>query len=179
MLASDIPPHQQLIGEERGLLFKTGDIESCVRCLDWAINHTAEMLARARNAQRYVKANYNWNHITSETLKLYTTVCNSSDTFGTQVPRSNTYALASGSINYANTKPLYSYLLEAGLVTEENINHALAEQQVTGMPLRAILVQQGLIKEKTIEYLMEKVILPEKELAKGSLFFNPRLRQKV
>ncbi len=174
VIASNILPHQQLIGEGRGMLFQTGDIDSCVRCLDWALHHPQEMSAMARNAQIHVKANYNWDHITRETLRLYTTLCTSSDTSGTQVQPSNRHALASGSINYANITPLCSCLLEAGLVTEEHINNALAEEKVTGMPLRTILVQQGLIKEQTIKYFLEKVILPERNLAKGSRFLNLR-----
>ncbi|MFQ4140935.1 glycosyltransferase family 4 protein [Chlorogloeopsis sp. ULAP02] len=75
--ASDIPPHEQLIGRERGMLFETGNLNSCIRSLDWAIHHPTEMTAMAKNAQKYVQLNYSWDRITSETLKLYTNLLNS------------------------------------------------------------------------------------------------------
>lgn len=179
VLASDIPPHQQLIAEGRGMLFKSGDIASCVCYLDWAINHPSELSAMARNAQIHVHANYNWQHVTTETLKLYTTLCSSSD-IDVQGQRLNRQALASGAINYdARVKPLGSYLVEAGFVSQEHINNALAEQKLTGMRLGEILVKQGLIQEQTIEDLMEQVILPERRIAKKSVSVEPELRQNI
>lgn len=77
VLASDIPPHQQLISGGRGMLFEAGNVQSCVRSLDWAVNHPQELAAMANNAQKHVQATYSWDRITSETLKLYTTLLNS------------------------------------------------------------------------------------------------------
>ncbi|TBR58052.1 glycoside hydrolase [Westiellopsis prolifica IICB1] len=77
VLASNIPPHQQLICAGRGMLFEAGNLNSCIRSLDWAINHPRQMAAMAENAQKHVQLHYGWDHITSETLKLYTTVLNS------------------------------------------------------------------------------------------------------
>ena len=37
VVASNIPPHRQLIGDDRGLLFQAGDIASCTAALTWAI----------------------------------------------------------------------------------------------------------------------------------------------
>lgn len=88
VLASDIPPHQQLIGDQRGILFKTGDVDSCTRCLDWATHHPQELAVMAKNAQKYVEANYNWEHITSENLKLYTQISNSPNTLTTSAQSS-------------------------------------------------------------------------------------------
>jgi glycosyltransferase involved in cell wall biosynthesis len=82
VLASDIPPHQQLIGDERGILFKTGDVESCLHLLDWAVHHPQELEVMAKKAQKYVEDNYNWDHITSENLKLYTEISNSPKILG-------------------------------------------------------------------------------------------------
>lgn len=39
VLASDIPPHQQLINGGRGMLFECGNLDSCINSLDWAIHH--------------------------------------------------------------------------------------------------------------------------------------------
>jgi glycosyltransferase involved in cell wall biosynthesis len=71
VLASDIPVHKQLIGEKRGMLFCVNQVESCVRCLDWAIYHPQELATMAKRAQQYVQANFNWDDITTETLRLY------------------------------------------------------------------------------------------------------------
>ncbi|MFB2970689.1 glycosyltransferase family 4 protein [Aerosakkonema sp. BLCC-F183] len=71
VVASDIPVHKQLISNNRGVLFPVGDLHSCVRSLDWAIHHPQEMAVMASNAQNYVKANFNWDGITDDTLGLY------------------------------------------------------------------------------------------------------------
>jgi glycosyltransferase involved in cell wall biosynthesis len=71
VLASDIPVHKQLIAQERGMLFPLGDIDSCVHCLDWAIHHPQELVAMAKKAQEYVQNSYNWDDITTQTLRLY------------------------------------------------------------------------------------------------------------
>jgi hypothetical protein len=52
--------------------------------------------------------------------------------------------------------------MEAGLLTTAQLEVALADQQITGMRLGEVLVRRGWIKEETVEYLMEKVILPER-----------------
>ncbi|MBD2388328.1 glycosyltransferase family 4 protein [Cylindrospermum sp. FACHB-282] len=74
VLASDILPHQELINSQRGMLFTSGDLDSCIRSLNWAIRHPTELAKMAKNAQDYVQSNYSWDYITSETLKLYTAV---------------------------------------------------------------------------------------------------------
>ncbi|MCA1990885.1 MAG: glycosyltransferase family 4 protein, partial [Coleofasciculus sp. S288] len=71
VLASNIPPHQQLIGKERGLLFEAGSLNSCVRVLEQALQQPLELAEMAKRAQRHVEANYSWNKIVSETLKVY------------------------------------------------------------------------------------------------------------
>lgn len=78
VVASDIPPHKQLISGGRGKLFEAGNLTSCIRTLDWSIHHPQELAAMAVNAKRHVQLNYSWNHITSETLKLYKTLLTSS-----------------------------------------------------------------------------------------------------
>jgi len=65
--------------------------------------------------------------------------------------------------NHAEVKRLGSYLVEAGLITQAQVDDALAAQSATGMRLGEVLVQRGWINQQTIEYLMAKVILPERE----------------
>lgn len=75
VLASDIPPHQQLIGQERGLLFEAGNVDSCVRVLERALRQPRELAVLAKNAQKHVQINYSWEHITAENLRLYGELC--------------------------------------------------------------------------------------------------------
>jgi glycosyltransferase involved in cell wall biosynthesis len=89
VLASDIPPHQQLIGEQRGMLFKMGEVDSCMRSMEWAINHPQDLAVMAKSAQTYVDTYYNWDNITSENLQLYTTLCNSPNPLSTSDYNSN------------------------------------------------------------------------------------------
>ena len=55
-------------------------------------------------------------------------------------------------------KPLGVYLLEASLVTLEQLDAALNEQQTTKARLGDTLVSQGVVSQQTIDYIMEKVV---------------------
>ena len=75
VLASDIPPHKQLIGEEdAGLLFESGNVEFCARQLAWAIDHPDAMKKMAVAARLNIRGNYNWSNIVAETLEVYGSV---------------------------------------------------------------------------------------------------------
>ncbi|HEY9651415.1 MAG TPA: glycosyltransferase family 4 protein [Coleofasciculaceae cyanobacterium] len=71
VMASNLPVHQELLGQDRGLLFSVGDVKSCEHRLDWAIRHPQELIVMAKNAQQYVRREHNWDTITAETLNLY------------------------------------------------------------------------------------------------------------
>lgn len=71
VVASDILPHQQLIGSDRGVLFDSGSAISCAEALDWAINRPEKLAVMARNAREHIKANYNWDKITIDNLAVY------------------------------------------------------------------------------------------------------------
>jgi hypothetical protein len=60
------------------------------------------------------------------------------------------------------SKRLGDYLVEAGLLTDSQIEVALADQLTTGLRFGEVLVRRGWIKEETIEYLMQKIIVPER-----------------
>ncbi|MDZ7957335.1 MAG: glycosyltransferase family 4 protein [Aulosira sp. DedQUE10] len=77
IIASDIPPHQQLISSNRGVLFRAGNLDSFVEQMDWAINHPQEMKLMAENAQRYLQLHYSWERIAADNLNLYETLLNS------------------------------------------------------------------------------------------------------
>ena len=71
VLASDIPPHVQLISPDKGYLFAAGDCDSCVEALNIALQQPEVRAAMAKKAQRQVLAKYNWQKITEENLNVY------------------------------------------------------------------------------------------------------------
>ena len=75
VLASDIPPHRQLIEGEgnitRGYLFNAGSIISCTRTIEQAIAQPEQLASMAKQAQDHVKANYDWEKITTDNLRVY------------------------------------------------------------------------------------------------------------
>ncbi|MDX2242063.1 MAG: hypothetical protein NW224_15365 [Leptolyngbyaceae cyanobacterium bins.302] len=60
-------------------------------------------------------------------------------------------------------KRLGGYLVEAGLLTPAQVDVVLNDQKMTGMRFGEILAARGWVKQQTIEYLMQKVILPEQD----------------
>jgi hypothetical protein len=62
-------------------------------------------------------------------------------------------------------KPLGSYLVEAGLLQHDKLNAALKEQKITGKRLGDIVASNGWVQSETIEYLMEKLVTPERDAA--------------
>ena len=63
-------------------------------------------------------------------------------------------------------KPLGAYLVEAGLLTDAQVGVALADQSMTSMLFGEIIVTRGWVKEQTIEYIMHKVVMPERSTEK-------------
>ncbi len=62
----------------------------------------------------------------------------------------------------AESKRLGDYLIEAGLLTQSQIEVALADQMTTGLRFGEVLTRRGWVKEETIEYLMKKIVIPER-----------------
>jgi hypothetical protein len=61
--------------------------------------------------------------------------------------------------------PLGEYLIDAALVSPEQVQDALEEQKKSFMPIGQILSRKGFVNQQTVEYLIEKVILPEQKVA--------------
>ncbi len=59
-------------------------------------------------------------------------------------------------------RPLGDYLIEAGLLTDAQVGVALADQAVTAMRFGEVVVARGWLKEQTVEFIMQKVVLPER-----------------
>ena len=60
---------------------------------------------------------------------------------------------------------LGEFLIDAELITEHQLETALIEQKTTTLPIGQILSGKGFMKQQTIEYLMDKVVLPARTLA--------------
>jgi glycosyltransferase involved in cell wall biosynthesis len=71
VVASDIAPHQQLIGSDRGFLFKAGSIISCAMSLEQAMTQPKKLAMMATKAQEHIKVNYDWEKITQDNLVVY------------------------------------------------------------------------------------------------------------
>ena len=63
-----------------------------------------------------------------------------------------------------NSKRIGSYLIDAGLVTEAQVDVALNDQKSTGMKLGEVMVMRGWVKEKTMRFIVNKVIDIERGL---------------
>lgn len=66
-------------------------------------------------------------------------------------------------LELSDVKRLGSYLVEAELLTPDQVDLALADQKLTGMRFGEIIAHRGWVKQGTIEFLMQKVILPERQ----------------
>ena len=57
-----------------------------------------------------------------------------------------------------NSKRIGSYLIDAGLLTEAQVDVALNDQKSTGMKLGEVVVMRGWVNEKTMRFVINKVI---------------------
>ena len=58
-------------------------------------------------------------------------------------------------------KLIGSYLIEANLITEDDLFRALEKQKISQARIGDILVGQGSIKPKTLDYFVDKIVKPE------------------
>ncbi len=72
-------------------------------------------------------------------------------------------------------KRLGAYLLEAGLLTEAQVQVAMYDRAATGKRFSEIVVDHGWVKQKTIDFLMQKVIIPEQQATNSQLYSRRRL----
>jgi hypothetical protein len=63
----------------------------------------------------------------------------------------------------ARRKRLGDYLIEAGLLTKSQVDVALNDQQMTEMKFGEILAARGWVKQQTVEFVMAKVVMPERK----------------
>lgn len=71
VLASDIPPHKQLIEQDKGFLFRAGKLDSMVDTLQLALEQPLIRVAMAQKAQEHIANIYNWNKIALQNLDVY------------------------------------------------------------------------------------------------------------
>ena len=66
-------------------------------------------------------------------------------------------------------KCLGCYLIEAGLITQAQVDVALNDQKIMDdMRFGEVLVARGWIKQQTLDYLLQKIIEPEQRAARAS-----------
>ncbi len=71
IVASDIPPHQELLSEGRGVMFQAGQDASCAASLAWAMQHPEDMRRMAERAKARIHECYTWDKIVADTLKVF------------------------------------------------------------------------------------------------------------
>jgi hypothetical protein len=60
-------------------------------------------------------------------------------------------------------KPLGAYLIEAGLLSDAQVQVILADQLSTDLRFGEIAAVRGWVKQQTVDYLMDKIVLPERQ----------------
>lgn len=65
-------------------------------------------------------------------------------------------------IVHPDDQHLGRYLVEAGLLTPLQIKTALSEQKVSGLRLGELIVRKKWLKQQTVEFLMEKLLIRER-----------------
>ncbi len=112
---------------------------------------------------------------------------------GSEIPASNSPSTATAArfeasdmqrqnslAQFPDVKQLGDYLVDAGLLSPAQVSVALSDQEATGMRMGEILVTRGWVKQKTIEFLMEHVILPQRSAARQELELTRRkMEQRV
>lgn len=71
ILASDTIVHRKLLNGDRGLLFKSGELDSLLEQLAFAISQPRLLQTMAKKAQIYIAINHNWDKVTYKNLFLY------------------------------------------------------------------------------------------------------------
>lgn len=69
------------------------------------------------------------------------------------------------------SKRLGAYLLEAGLISPAQIQVAAYDQQVTGKKFSEVIVDRGWVKQQTLDFIIQRVIVPEQKAARSSGIF--------
>ncbi len=68
-----------------------------------------------------------------------------------------------------SVKCLGYYLVEAGLITQAQVDVVLNDQKIMDdMRFGEVLVARGWIKQQTLDYLIKKIVEPEQRAAKAS-----------
>lgn len=71
-------------------------------------------------------------------------------------------------------RPIGDYLVDAGLLSPAQVEVVLNDQANTSLRFGEILVKRGWVKEKTIEYLYQKIIEPERRAMRQSVAFQKK-----
>lgn len=136
---SDLASLQQILPGLQGVAINLGDvlIQVQVQLLEQAVIH-----------KQYGRISNILSRIETSIQKLETV--------------SRTQLLEQEDTRTKQIKYIGTYLVEAELLTPVQVQVALADQQATGMRFGDVLVSRGWVKRGTIEYLMDKIVNPER-----------------
>jgi glycosyltransferase involved in cell wall biosynthesis len=71
ILASDTITHRQLLGRDRGLLFRAGQFDSLLVQLEYVMSRPNLLSAMTKKAQTYIAVHHNWDKVIYKNLFLY------------------------------------------------------------------------------------------------------------
>ena len=71
VLANDTPVHRELLGNNRGLLFESGELSSLVAKLEYALCEPQQMKTIGHKAQTHIAIYHNWDRVTYGNLSMY------------------------------------------------------------------------------------------------------------
>jgi len=71
VVASDTFEHRQLLGSDRGLLFRSGQFDSLLIQLEYAMTKPNLLSDMAKKAQTYIAIHHNWDRVIYQNLFLY------------------------------------------------------------------------------------------------------------
>ena len=71
ILASNERIYRRLIGENRGLLFESENLDSLTEKLQYVVSESSNLTTMLQNAQTYINIYHNWDRVTYGNLSLY------------------------------------------------------------------------------------------------------------
>lgn len=63
-----------------------------------------------------------------------------------------------------NTKRLGDYLVDAGLLSAAQVQVILQDQKISPLRFGELVLQRGWINEKTLNFIIQKVVIMEREM---------------
>jgi len=75
-------------------------------------------------------------------------------------------------------KRLLVYLLESGLVTDGQLQVLQYDREMTGRCFSEILIDRGWVRKQTLDFLIDRVIIPEQRAKRNHSNYAPNRRME-